>query len=258
MHLRKFFQTIHWALLQTFYQSNWIWKVNGRFQFQKYPTHQCTKISWREKLCFLTRNFQGRQNSNIWNLVFTLPLRILLKPWTISFKKDTITAKTVSELMCLEENKKLRFTLQMKDLVLHFFSAGPGHIFGSIVGKEFGVMLRGKGPHQLEIAYDIVRIHSLMIYTNLIEYNIVGDTKVPLLRCFPFISKLKSRDIISTGQYMNYQTFSNLQFRPLLKNSFQSIHNDLRDTSGEKYLLYRSVSLVLFKCSEIFQHSFLT
>ena len=33
---------------------------------------------------------------------------------------------------------------------------------------------------------------------------------------------------------MNYQTFSNLQFRPLPKNSFHSIHIDLRDTSGEK------------------------
>ena len=33
---------------------------------------------------------------------------------------------------------------------------------------------------------------------------------------------------------MNYQTFSNLQFRPLLKNSFHSIHIDLRDPSGEK------------------------
>ena len=33
---------------------------------------------------------------------------------------------------------------------------------------------------------------------------------------------------------MNHQTFSNLQFRPLLKKSFQSIHIDLRKTSGEK------------------------
>ena len=33
---------------------------------------------------------------------------------------------------------------------------------------------------------------------------------------------------------MNYQTFSNLQFRPLLKNSFHGIHIDLRDPSGEK------------------------
>ena len=94
--------------------------------------------------------------------------------------------------------------------------------------------MSGKGPHEPTFAYDIVRIHSLMIYTDIVEYNIVGDTKAPLLRCFPFISKLKSGDTVTTGQYMNYQTFSNLQFRRLLKNSFHSIHIDLRDTSGEK------------------------
>ena len=67
---------------------------------------------------------------------------------------------------------------------LAFFSTDLGHIFGSNVGNEFGVMLRGKGPHKPEFAYDIIRIHSLMIYTDLIEYNIFGDTKAPLLRCF--------------------------------------------------------------------------
>ena len=92
----------------------------------------------------------------------------------------------------------------------------------------------GKG--EAEFAYDVVRIHSLMIYSNRAEYSNVGDTKAPLLRCFPFISKLKGEDIITTGQYMNYQTFSNLQFRPLLENSFHSIHIDMRDTSGEKVL----------------------
>ena len=48
-----------------------------------------------------------------------LPLRILLKSCTLSLKKDTITAKIVSQLKCLEERKRLRFTLQTKDLVLH-------------------------------------------------------------------------------------------------------------------------------------------
>ena len=111
-------------------------------------------------------------------------------------------------------------------------STDLGHIFGNNVGNEFGVPVIGKGPHEPEFAYDIVRIHSLMIYSDLVEYNIVGDTKTPLLRRFPFISKLKGRDIITTGQYMNCQTFSNLRFRPLLKNSFHSIHIDLRDPSG--------------------------
>ena len=91
----------------------------------------------------------------------------------------------------------------------------------------------GKSSHEPTFAYDIVRIHSLMIYTDFVEYNIAGDAKAPLLRCFPFTSKLKSGDIVTTGQHMNYQTFSNLQFRRLLKNSFHSIHIESRDTSDE-------------------------
>ena len=131
-----------------------------------------------------------------------------------------------------------------------------GHNFGSNVGNEIGVMLSGKRPHR-QFAYDIVRIHSLMIYTDLTEYNIVRDTKAPLLRCFTFISNFKSGDIIITGQQMNYQTFSTLQFRPLFKNPSHSIHLDLRDTSGEKMpfvsvgntrfaLVFREASNILF------------
>ena len=118
------------------------------------------------------------------------------------------------------KTQKVEIYLANEASGLAFFSTDLGHIFGSNNGNGFGVMLRGKGPHKPEFAYDIVRIHSLMICTNQIEYNIVGDTKVPLLLCFPFILKLKSGDIITSGQYMTYQTFSNLQFRPLLKTFF--------------------------------------
>ena len=140
---------------------------------------------------------------------------------------------------------------------LAFCNTDLGHIFGNNVGNEFGVLMIGKGPHEPDFAYDIVRIRSLMVYSDLVEYSIVEDTKTPLLRCFPFISKLKGGDIIRTGQYTNYQTFSNLQFRYLLKNSFHSIHIDLRDTSGEKVpfvsvgitrlvLMFRKVSNIHF------------
>ena len=109
-----------------------------------------------------------------------------------------------------------------------------GHIIGSNIGNEFGVILREKGPHKPKFAYDLVRIYSLMIYTDLIEYNIVDHTKAPLLPCFTFSSKVEAGDLITTGQHMDYQTFSNLQFSPMLKNSLHSIHIDLRDTSGEQ------------------------
>ena len=74
---------------------------------------------------------------------------------------------------------------------LAFFKTDLRHIFGDIVGFENGVMLRGAGPYKPEFAYDIVRINSLNIYTDLIESNIVGDTKAPFVCCFPFKSKLK-------------------------------------------------------------------
>ena len=103
-------------------------------------------------------------------------------------------------------------------------SADLSHIFGcDLEQNQTSVIMKEKGPHYPQYSYDIIRIHSLMIYSDIIEYNIVGDTKTPLLRCIPFISKVKNGDIISTGQYMNYQSFTNLQFKKLLKNSFHSI-----------------------------------
>ena len=89
--------------------------------------------------------------------------------------------------------QKVETNLAKERSGLSFFSMDLGHIFGSNGGNEFGVMLRGRGPHKPEFAYDIVCIHSLMIYTNVIDYNIFGDIKAPLLRCFLFVSKLSWR-----------------------------------------------------------------
>ena len=77
--------------------------------------------------------------------------------------------------------------------------------------------MSGAGKHFPKFPYDIVRIHTLMIYSDIIEYTIVSDTKAALLRCIPFISKVKNGDIILRGQYMKYQTFPNLQFKQILK-----------------------------------------
>ena len=84
--------------------------------------------------------------------------------------------------------QKVEIYLANEGSGLALFCTDLGHISGSNVGNDFGVMFRGKGPHKPESAHDIVRIHSVMIYTDLIEYIIVGDT-----------SKLKSGDIITSG-----------------------------------------------------------
>ena len=209
--------------------------VNGRLQFQKYHTHHCTKMLRRENLGFFLST-KISKSSEFYYLEPGLSPSItdIVEPMNILIQERHNHSKNCIKVKVSRRTQRVEIYLANEGSGLALFSTDLGHISGSIVGNEFGVMLRGKGPHKSEFAYDIGRIPSLMVYTNLIEYNIVGDTKAPLLRCFPFISKLKSGDIITTGQYMNYQTFSNLQFRPLLKNSFHSIHIDLRDTSVEK------------------------
>ena len=113
---------------------------------------------------------------------------------------------------------------------LAFYSMEKGLILRSNAGNEFGKKLREKRPHK-PFAYYIVGIHFLILHTDLIGYKTVDDTRTLLLRCFLFVSKLKYGDFLTTGQYLNYQTFSNLQFIRLLKNSFHSIHIDFRDTN---------------------------
>ena len=134
------------------------------------------------------------------------------------------------------------------------------HILESFVDIEFGVKLRVKEFHKPEVAFNINAIHSSIIYTDLIEYKIVGNTMTlmtSLLGCFPFVWKPEVRDPITTGQYMNYQTFGNLQFRPLLKCSVHIIHINLRNTSGENIpfvsvdntrfvLMFRMFSIIHF------------
>ena len=46
---------------------------------------------------------------------------------------------------------------------LAFCSTDLGHIFGNNVGNQFGVLMKGKDPHEPQFAYDIVHIRSLMI-----------------------------------------------------------------------------------------------
>ena len=124
---------------------------------------------------------------------------------------------------------------------LAFFSTDLGHICESNIGKELGVLLREK-DFKSQILMTTLSAYTLSWYTQTwLSTILLATTKAPLLRCF-FFSKLKSGDLLSTGHYMNYQTFSKLQVRPVFKNVFHSIHIGLKDSSVEK-ILFVSVSI---------------
>ena len=69
---------------------------------------------------------------------------------------------------------------------------------------------------------DIQRIHSALVYTDIVEYFVLGGTKVPILRYFLFAQNI-SRESLSVTKTTNCFSFDNLQFRKLLRNSFHSI-----------------------------------
>ena len=120
--------------------------------------------------------------------------------------------------------RKVRIYLAKERSGLAFLSADLGRIFGSNVATDFGVMLRRKGPQKTKFAYDIVRIHSLMIFTDLIKYNIVGDTKATLLRCFFFHFEAQS------GRHYNNWTVHELS----------DIQEPGIETAAQKFFSYYS------------------
>ena len=78
-------------------------------------------------------------------------------------------------------------------------SSDLSHIFGCDLEQNLtAVIMKRKSPHYPQYSYDIIKKHSLKIYFDFIEYNIVGDTKTHVLHCIPFISRVKSGDSIST------------------------------------------------------------
>ena len=51
--------------------------------------------------------------------------------------------------------QKVEIYLANEGSGLAFFSTDLGHFFGSNVGNEFGVMLRGKGPHKANCTHTL-------------------------------------------------------------------------------------------------------
>ena len=138
----------------------------------------------REKLCFFDRELS--KSSEFYYLEPGLYPSItdIVEPMNILIQERHNHSENCIKVKVSRRTQKVKIYLANEASGLAFFSTDLGHNFRSNVGNEFGVKLRGKGPHKPEFANDIVRIHSLMIYTDLIEYNIVGDTKTPLLRWF--------------------------------------------------------------------------
>ena len=122
-----------------------------------------------------------------------------------------------SGLVELTLEKHQAFVIQSEDL-------------SSVLGIPINLPVPFGHPttHIGKFPVDFTRIHSVMVYTDIVEHDIVGDTKAPLLRSFPFSHKTDS-----SHSSMSCTTFDRLQFRRLSRHSFHSIRIELRTPTGE-------------------------
>lgn len=124
---------------------------------------------------------------------------------------------------------KIKFSFDNEDTVLCLVSNDIANIFGYPNDTTFiSSELNTESP----LPADIARIHTVMVYTDIVEHGIIGDARAPLLRSFPFIHKFKFGEL-EINQSLRFQSFDQLQFRKVLKNSFHSIKIDLRTAAGE-------------------------
>ena len=142
-----------------------------------------------ENLCFTIRNSPKKEAH-------------YLQPGLCSSITDNVEAlKTLKQEINNHRDKcitiqvsrvtqKEKVYLASEESSLALFSTDLRHKIGRDVEKNLGILMCAKGSHEQTFAYDIIRIRSLMTYTDIVEYNIVGGTKAPLFSCFPFYPSL--------------------------------------------------------------------
>lgn len=78
--------------------------------------------------------------------------------------------------------------------------------------------------------------HTLFVYCDLIQNEILGDNHTALLRAMPLCSSNNERSKTSHPSpppATQYQTFAKLQWKRVVKSSFQQISISLRDETGQ-------------------------
>lgn len=99
------------------------------------------------------------------------------------------------------------------------------------VGNEIVVNDSVKSKYPADVQHGI---HQLFVYCNVIEPQIVGDYKVPLLRIVP----VGKGDVVT-------KYFHNIYYFPVLTKKFQTIEINIKDTTGEDIRFQHGTSYVV-------------
>jgi hypothetical protein len=193
------------GLVDISYPQNWSYRKNGKIQF---------KINKNEVVYQV--KFQNFDNMEELIKDIDVFCKINQIPCTFGFKKDCIEINVSNPLIIsFESGLKEEFGFKAdilsasapKDSSLKFIQPKPW-----ISSKIENKLLK--------------TVSSLYIYTNIIDYQFVGDSYAPLLRTI-----MVNENVENYGKYIS-QEFQNTQYLPLRLNVFDYIEIDIRDDTG--------------------------
>lgn len=94
----------------------------------------------------------------------------------------------------------------------------------------FDVVNKHEGDYPMDIT---ARTHCAMVYTDIIEYQHVGDAKAPLLRIIDTGRRLKNGSTATVTNYTQIRkSFTVLEYKKLLKNTIGSVKIEIRTDIG--------------------------
>lgn len=118
-----------------------------------------------------------------------------------------------------------------------------GSELARVTGFKQGRSMYGQGPHIAAYPVNFQPVDTLLIYTDIIQHQIVGDIRAPLLRAVPFTWSANTSPSKTVAH-----TFQHLEFKRLSQNVIHTILIDLRSERGNRvsFLDVGHVSLTLF------------
>ena len=97
-----------------------MWKVKWRLQPRRYLTHHCTKMSRRDNLCSLTKKISKSSKFYYLELGLYPSITDIVEATDTLIQEKHNHSENGVTVKVSRRTQNLRYTLQMKDLVLHF------------------------------------------------------------------------------------------------------------------------------------------
>ena len=113
-----------------------------------------------------------------------------------------------------------------KDIM--FSESTPADILGFERNKWYVEHSTHVGKFEVDLSRGV---HNILLYTDIVEYSYIGDTKAPILRIVPLNARMRNNALQCINS-ITTKTFDDKEYKNLIQHDFHSITVHLRDSTG--------------------------